>query len=332
MEGVRKSAYLCQKSLIHDDSVAVPVWFKVRKALGHEPIVAGRVPGSEPLFAERYIYQDIERTVPPLDLSGALVVQFGGGRVHEGEPDRWRSVNLPTQSLVLPPATATHWHYSGTVDFAVFYFLDPPSRSMRSLAMLADSRGEPVPFSDALVGAAALQLVGELQKGAGADAKFMEQLAGVMLEQSFRALVTPGTRGINPRHVHFFRVQAVLQLRPRQSRSGPVRAPPRGARRREPGPFRAHVPGRGRRATPPLRASGTPRPRAQAAHPVHDADRAGCPGMRLQFAESPDGELPYGAFDDAGAVSRPGPVSRARLARAVWFGCRVRAALNPDSR
>jgi AraC family transcriptional regulator len=210
MEGVRNSAYLCQKPLTHDDSVAVPVWFKVRKALGHEPIVAGRVPGSEPLFAERYIYQDIERTVPPLDLSGALVVQFGGGRVHEGEPDRWRSVNLPTQSLVLPPATATHWHYSGTVDFAVFYFLDPPSRSMRSLAMLADARGEPVPFSDALVGAAALQLVGELQKGAGADAKFMEQLAGVMLEQSFRAVVTPGTRGINPRHVHFFRVQAVL--------------------------------------------------------------------------------------------------------------------------
>jgi AraC family transcriptional regulator len=119
-------------------------------------------------------------------------------------------MNLPTQALVVPRGTATHWHYSGTVDFAVFYFLDPPSKSMRSLAMLADSRGEPVPFSDALVGAAALQLVGELQKGPGADAKFMEQLAGVMLEQSFRALVTPGTRGINPRHLHFSRVQAVL--------------------------------------------------------------------------------------------------------------------------
>lgn len=190
--------------------MAGPVWFKVRKALGHDPIVAGRVPGSEPLFAERYIYQDIERTVPALDLSGALVIQFGGGRVREGEPDRWRSVNLPTQSLVLPRATATHWHYSGTVDFAVFYFLDPPSRSMRSLAMLAASRGEPVPFSDVLVGAAALQLVGELQKGSGADAKFMEQLAGVILEQSFRVLVTPGTRGINPRHLHFSRVQIAL--------------------------------------------------------------------------------------------------------------------------
>ncbi len=40
-----------------------PVWHKVRKQLGHDPIVAGRIPGPSPLFAERYIYKDIERTV-----------------------------------------------------------------------------------------------------------------------------------------------------------------------------------------------------------------------------------------------------------------------------
>ena len=67
-----------------------------------------------------------------------------------------------------------------------------------------------MPFSDPLVGAAALQLVGELQKAHGADAGFMERLAGVMLEQTFRVLVTPATRGINPRHVHFSRLQSVL--------------------------------------------------------------------------------------------------------------------------
>jgi AraC family transcriptional regulator len=142
--------------------------------------------------------------------STALVVQFGGGRVREGEPDRWRSMNLPTQSLLIPGATPTHWHYSGTVDFAVFYFLKPGSVAMQSLAVLADARAAPVPFSDSLVGASALQLVNELQKGPGAEAGFMEQLAGVMLEQAFRVLVTPGTRGINPRHAHFPRVQAVL--------------------------------------------------------------------------------------------------------------------------
>jgi AraC family transcriptional regulator len=189
--------------------VAGPVWFKVRKELGHQPIVAGRITGSTPLFVERYLYQDIERTVSGMD-GVALVVQFGGGRVQEGEPHRWRSMNLPTQSLLLPSRVPTHWHYSGTVDFAVFYFLAGGSRAMRGLEVLSASRTAPVPFSDPLVGAAALQLVSELQKAHGADAGFMERLADVMLEQTYRALVTPGTRGINPRHVHFSRLQAVL--------------------------------------------------------------------------------------------------------------------------
>ncbi len=189
--------------------MAGPVWFKVRRELGRQPIVAGRIPGSTPLFVERYIYQDIERTVSGMD-TPALVVQCGGGRVREGEPHHWRSMNLPTQALLIPDGVATHWHYSGTVDFAVFYFLAGGSTIMHSLETLADSRDEPLPFSDPLVGAAALQLALELQKAHGADAGFMERLAGVMLEQSFRALVTPVTRGINPRHVHFARLQAVL--------------------------------------------------------------------------------------------------------------------------
>jgi AraC family transcriptional regulator len=161
------------------------------------------------LFVERYLYQDIERTVSGMDRA-ALVVQFGGGRVREGERDHWRSMNLPTQSLIIPIGVATHWHYSGTVDFAVFYFLGGGSSVMHGLQVIAESRDAPVPFSDPLVGAAALQLVGELQKAHGADVGFMERLASVMLEQTYRALVTPGTRGINPRHVHASRIQAVL--------------------------------------------------------------------------------------------------------------------------
>jgi AraC family transcriptional regulator len=190
--------------------VGAPVWFKVRKQLGHEPIVAGRIPGSAPLFCERYIYQDIERTVSATEPATTLVVQFGGGRVREGEPNRWRSMNLPTQSMLIPRKTDTHWHYSGTVDFAVFYFLEPANTVMQSLIVLAQSQKKPVPFSDPLVGAAALHLVGELQKGPGADAGFMERLATVMLEQSYRALVASDSRGINPRHVHFSRLQSVL--------------------------------------------------------------------------------------------------------------------------
>jgi AraC family transcriptional regulator len=190
--------------------MAAPVWFKVRRQLGHEPIVAGRIAGFSPLFCERYIYQDIERTVSATEPATTLVVQFGGGRVREGERNRWRSMNLPTQSMLIPKRTDTHWHYSGTVDFAVFYFLEPASKVMQSLAALAQSRRKPVPFSDPLVGAAALQLAGELQKGPGADAGFLERLATVMLEQAYRALVASGGHGISPRHVHFSRLQSVL--------------------------------------------------------------------------------------------------------------------------
>jgi len=189
--------------------MAVPIWLKVRKELGRAPIVAGRIGGSSPLFVERYLYQTIERTVSGLGCTG-LVTQFGGGRVTEGEPDHWRSMNLPTQSLLVPSGVPTHWHYSGTVDFAVFYLLEGGSNVMQSLDVLAQARDAPMPFSDALVGAAARQLLSELQKGPTADEGFMERLAGIMLEQTFRALMTPGTGGINPRHVHFSRLQAVL--------------------------------------------------------------------------------------------------------------------------
>jgi AraC family transcriptional regulator len=212
MAPFRDRAYFCQKSfttLLERGAMAGPVWFTVRRQLGHEPIVAGRVPGSTPLFVERYVYQHSERTVPGLEAT-ALVVQFGGGRVQEGEPDHWRSMNLPSVSLLIPARVATHWHYSGAVDFAVFYFLDPPSNAMQSLRLLCESREDPLQFRDPLVGSAAFELAGELQKAHAADAGFMERLAGVVLEQAFRALVTASTRGINPRHVHFSRLQAVL--------------------------------------------------------------------------------------------------------------------------
>jgi len=191
--------------------VALSAWLKVRKELGHQPIVAGRIGGSTPVFVERYLYQAIDRTVSGLGATG-LVIQFGGSPVREGEPDNWRSMNLPSQSLLVPKGVPTHWHYSGTVDFAVIYFLEGGGTSMQNLELLTQSRDAPLSFSDPLVGAAAQQLLGELQKGPGADEGFMERLAGVMLEQAFRALTTPGSRGINPRHVHFSRLQAVLNF------------------------------------------------------------------------------------------------------------------------
>ncbi len=188
-----------------------PVWLQVRRQLAHQPIAAGAITGPNPLFAERYLFQDIERTVSGLRCTG-LVAQFGGSRVREGEPGHWRSMNLPTQSLLIPRGVPTRWHYSGAVDFAVFYFHAGGDTVLTNLEALARSRDAPLPFSDPLVGAAALQLVEELQKGAGADEGFMQRVAQVMLEQAYRALVAPGSRGISPRHAHFSRLQAVLNL------------------------------------------------------------------------------------------------------------------------
>lgn len=189
----------------------VPVWEQVRRQLGHKPVVAGPIGGPLPLFVERYLFQDIERTVSGLRCT-VLITMIGGSRVREGEPGQWRSMNLPMQSLLVARGVPTRWQYSGAVDFAVFYFMEGGGIEMQSLDALARSRAAPLSFSDALVGAAALQLVEELHKGPGADDGFMQRLVQVMLEQAYRALVTPGARGLRARHVHFGRLQAILNL------------------------------------------------------------------------------------------------------------------------
>ncbi|MBI2382859.1 MAG: helix-turn-helix transcriptional regulator [Gammaproteobacteria bacterium] len=189
--------------------MAREVWNAVRKQLGHRPLIEGLIDGESALYAERYLFQDIERTIAGLPCAG-LVTQLGGGRVREGERDRWRSTHLPAQSLLVPAGVRTHWHYSTTIDFAVFYFLRQDRGPQQRLSVLARARTAPLTFADSLVWAAAKQLVDELQKGNGADVGFMPRLADVMLEQAFRVLTTPTTAGINPRHVHFSRLQAAL--------------------------------------------------------------------------------------------------------------------------
>ena len=186
-----------------------PYWLSVREELGQTPILEGYIHGEIPLFAERYMYQTIERTVSGLDCT-ALINQFGGGPVHEGQQNHWRSQNLPTQSILVPRGVPTHWHYTGAVDFVVFYFLEGNSNTTANLELLAESRGQPLSFSDQLTGAAAQQLVSELYKGSGADQAFMARLATLMLEQSYRLLTTPCSASISPRYAHFSRLQAVL--------------------------------------------------------------------------------------------------------------------------
>lgn len=187
-----------------------PVWIQGRIDLGHVPIVEGQIGGAASMYAERYLFQSSDRTVSGLPCT-LLITQFGGSRVHEGERDHWRLTNLPTQSMLLPAGVPTHWHYSGMVDFAAFHLLPEGGTAMQSLEALARSRDAPMPFNDALVSAAAQRLMDELRAGTEADADLMSRLAVIMLEQTFRALTTPGSSTINARHPHFTRLQPVLE-------------------------------------------------------------------------------------------------------------------------
>lgn len=184
-------------------------WLKVRKELGSFPITEGEIGGKSCLYAERYLFRSIEKSVSAAGIT-ALVTQFGGSRVNEGEVGQWRATTLPSQSLLIPPSCATHWHYSGAVDFAVFYFPEKTSGILDRLSLLAQGSKEPLAFNDHLVSAASLQLLNELAKSALADEAFMTRLADVMLEQVYRALTTSSVGQFDPRHVHYSRLQAVL--------------------------------------------------------------------------------------------------------------------------
>ena len=188
-------------------------WQKVRRELGSTPLAQGLVTGAGPdratVLVEHYLFANIERTVSGLPLPG-LVTQLGGAKVREGESGAWRSVTLPSQSLLVPANCPTHWHYAGTVDFALIYFPDRPTGVAQRLRLLADKAAGPLQFSDALVSALVRQLVAELHKGAAGDEGFMATLIPVMLEQVYRVLTTPETTGFDPRHVHFARLQSVL--------------------------------------------------------------------------------------------------------------------------
>lgn len=186
-----------------------PVWASVRRDVGRPPLAEGRIGGDNPLYVEHWVYQATR-----VDVSGigcpVLVTQLGGARVNEGNTKSWRTSTLPSQSILIPPGTATSWHYSGAVDDVAFYFLDPQHGVQERLANLAALQGEPMQFSDALVAAAAQQLVDELHSGQSADEPFMARLVDVMLEQVFRVLTASSPSGIHPRHIHYARLQRVL--------------------------------------------------------------------------------------------------------------------------
>lgn len=185
-------------------------WPQARADLGMSPIIEGEVQGDTPLYVERYIYRDIEKSISgsnPL----TLITMLGGSRVQEGHAGRGRTDILASQSLLVPPHWPTFWRYTGTVDFAAFYFPEQPVGMVERFQSLAKAAPAPLKFNDALVCATALQLTIELHKGPSADERFMAQLSNIMLEQAYRALTTPEAGGAPASHAQFVRLQIALK-------------------------------------------------------------------------------------------------------------------------
>ncbi|KJZ39623.1 AraC family transcriptional regulator [Pseudomonas fluorescens] len=181
---------------------------QVHETLGL-PMLGGMVCSEMPLYAERYFLHATDRSAPPID-SMVLLTQFGGSRVKEGIGGELRSTSMPRLSILVPARCATHWHYSGSIDFAVFYLPERSDGVFQQLREICAEAQAPLPFSDGLVSAAARQLMDELSLGKGADQGFMARLAMVMLEQVYRALRVDAGRGIYPPHIHLARLHAVL--------------------------------------------------------------------------------------------------------------------------
>lgn len=180
----------------------------VHRAMG-KPLLGGLVCSEIPLYAERYFLHVTERSVPPVEVM-VLLTQFGGSRVDEVAGGELRATSMPLLSMLLPAGSATQWHYSGSIDFAVFYLPERKDGVFQLLQELCTDIQAPLPFSDGLVSAAARQLMDELTLGGEADQGFMTRLATVMLEQVVRALQVDASRGIYPPHIQLPRLHKVL--------------------------------------------------------------------------------------------------------------------------
>lgn len=166
--------------------------------------------GEMSLTVARYLFQRVEVTVPSLS-HPAFVTILGGSRVREDATVQERLSLIPSQSVLYPAGRRTHWQYTGAIDFIVFFFPENPQGVLELLRQLATIRGEPLPINDPLVGAAALQVVSELQRGGASDGGFLGRLVALMMEQAYRVLTIPALAGINPHHPYFARLYSVFE-------------------------------------------------------------------------------------------------------------------------
>ena len=178
----------------------------VRQDLRHSPVTEGLIEGPTPVYFERYLFQGQSGRVRPLSVSGLIVLLGGALAESATQPQSM----LPAQALLIGANVPTAWHYHGTVDFALFYLLDPHAALAKRVAACCAAPPHQTLFGDALVSACALQVSHEMLRGPGADQPFMQQLCALLFEQSLRRVQGGAQRQLQPGHLHYARLQGVL--------------------------------------------------------------------------------------------------------------------------
>lgn len=186
------------------------IWDRISAALGSEPVVSARTDGAMPLRADRYIFQLNQCDLPPLD-SMVLSCHLGGARATVGRKPGPSFDFIPSSSAIFQAGHPSHWMFGGPIDMAIFYFLDGENDTVRRLQRLLNARAKSHPFSDALVNAAAQQIVGEFGRGGAPDRAFVERLAALMVEQACRVLEGKTGKHLPQDALQLGRLQGVLE-------------------------------------------------------------------------------------------------------------------------
>ena len=185
-------------------------WKQVRQHLGVMPLVSAGIGGETPLFAERYLLHSARESLAALPAM-VLLVHLGGAPVTDVRQGGSGAQYIQSLALLVPPGVPTDWSLGGAVHFAMFYFTDLRALAVQDMLQKLTEAGQPFPFSDPLVSAAARQLVDELQRGTTADTAFVERLAAIMVEQVLRVAGGLAGNRLNPAALHLGRMSSVLQ-------------------------------------------------------------------------------------------------------------------------
>jgi AraC family transcriptional regulator len=181
----------------------------VSKAIGERPVISSDVGRRHPMRVERYMFQARQQRLPALECA-VLVVHLGGARVSGGKLHGRPSSFIASVALFLTPGCPSEWFPEGPIDVAGIYL--PAFIGKRLSRLVPDAGGGPTEFSfsDPLVTAATLQLVEELARGPGADARFLEDLSRLLIRQTERVLRGRAGNRLSPSRTQLGRLRSVL--------------------------------------------------------------------------------------------------------------------------